>query len=350
MFQDYFYYGGIEKIILDIKNNIKNDYKIDILSLVNKSNEKITNLLDKDYRKFFKRTFLGIFKYKKYLKNNSYDIIHIHSYNAFGLVYAKIASKYCKSVIIHAHNDNFNSDILYIRHTINNIIRLLFYRKKYTYIAVSDESNKFCFNSPNAIIIPNAIDYKLYSPNNSERKKYRNEFNIKDNEIVIGHIGRFEKQKNHDFIIDIFDEICKTRDNYRLVLIGDGILLKKIKDKVNQLKIDSKVIFLSNRDDIPKLINMFDIYLFPSLYEGFGITAVENEVNGKYVFISSNLSKDIIISNKIFCLSLNDSKTIWANEIINVKTNDTLSLKNDLNMEKYIKNIERVYINVLKDK
>ena len=343
MFQDYFYYGGIEKIILDIKNNIGKDYHIDILSLVNKSNEKVINLLDKDYRRFFKRTFLGLGKYKNYLKNNHYDIIHIHTYNAFGLVYAKIAKKYCKKVILHAHNDNFNSDVLYIRHFINNIIKLLYYRKNYTYLAASENCNKFCFNSKKVIILSNCINYKLYQENKLTRKKYRKLYNISDNEIVIGHIGRFEKQKNHDFLIDIFKEINLLKDNYKLILIGDGLLLSKIKSKVHNLNLDNKVLFLDYRNDIPKLINMFDIYLFPSLYEGFGITVVENEVNGKYVFISDKISKEVIISNRVNRLSLKDSPSNWAKSIINLKRSKYLKLDSRLDISNYIKLIESIY-------
>ena len=342
MFQDYFDKGGIEKVILDIKKYIGSDYNIDILSMLNKSNENVILLLDKEYRSFFTRNILGLRKYKKFLKNNNYDIIHIHCYNSFGLIYAFLARKYFKKIIIHAHSCDTNKDYFYIKHVINNIIKLLFNNKKYLYIAVSEESNRFCFNVNNCVILPNGIDYNKYYFNNYERIRYRKMFNIADNEIVIGNIGRFEIEKNHSFIIDVFDEICKVKSNYKLVLVGEGTLKKEIKNKVKKLKLDSKVIILNNRDDISNFINMFDIALFPSIFEGFGITVVENEVNGKYVFISDKITNDVIISNRVEVLSLNKDAKYWAKKIISI--NETvLELDNQLNMNNYINKLRKIY-------
>ena len=342
MFQDYFYTGGIEKVIIDIKKNINNNYKIDILSFINRSNNNIKSLLNKNYRNFFIRNILGIFKLNNYLKNYKYDIIHIHCYNSFGLIYAYIAYKYNKNIILHAHNSNIDKDFLYIKHIINNIIKQLFKSSKYTYIAVSEECNKFCYNNKNCIIIPNGIDYDKYKFNYEERIKYRKLFNIKDDEIVIGHIGRFEYQKNHEFIIDIFNEINKKNNNYKLILIGDGSLKEKIKCKIYKLRLENKVIILDNRNDINKLINMFDIYLFPSRYEGFGLTVVENEINGKYVYASNNIPLETKISNRINYISLDKNSNYWANEILN-KKEINLKLDNQLDIKYFINNIEEIY-------
>ena len=341
MFQDYFNNGGIEKVILDVKKHIDKEYKIDVLSLVNRSDKNIISLLDKDYRRFFRRTILGLKKYKKYLKTHQYDVIHIHCYNAFGLVYAKIANKYCKNIIVHAHGCSTNNDLFRIKRVINNIIRLIYKSDKYTYISVSNETNKFCFNNKKTIILPNGIDYKEYSFDNKIRKEYRNKLNVDDNVIVLGNIGRFSKQKNQSFLIDIFNEINKVKDNYRLLLVGEGVLQNKIKDKVKKMNLEDKVIFLNSRNDIPKLINMFDIYVYPSINEGFGITVIENEVNGKYTFVSDTLPKEVKISNRLEFLSLNDIKK-WSSKIINMK-NKTLKLDNKLDIINYINKLKDIY-------
>ena len=118
-------------------------------------------VLKKNYHNFFIRNILGLSKFKKYLYNNEYDIIHIHCYNSFGLIYGFIARKYIKNVIIHAHNSNIDNDFLYIKHLINNLIKLIFKSNKYTYLAVSEECNRFCFNSKNAIIIRNCIIFLI---------------------------------------------------------------------------------------------------------------------------------------------------------------------------------------------
>ena len=344
MVLDYFYNGGIEKIILDIKNNIDNKYIVDILSFVNKSNESVISLLDKEYNSFFKRNIIGIRKYNSFLKSNiyNYDIIHIHCYNAFGLIYAFIAKKYFNKIIVHAHNCNVDNDFFYIKHLINNIIKIIFKNKKYIYIAVSEESNIFCFNEKNSIILPNAVDYNKYCYNIKDRNKYRKIFNIKNDDIVIGHIGRFNKQKNHAFIIDVFNEICKISNNYKLILVGEGKLRKRIEKKIEKLKLTKKVLILNNRSDIPKFINMFDIYLFPSLYEGFGITIVENEINGKYLFVSNIVPKGVVISNRLKFISLDENAKYWANKIINLK-DIKLLIDGKLNIDNYCKQLSNVY-------
>ena len=344
MFQDYFNKGGIEKVILDIKNYIGSDYNIDILSMVNKSSERIISLLDKDYKKLFIRSLKGLKKYKTFLKNNknNYDIIHIHCYNAFGLIYAFFARKYFKKIILHAHSSDIDRDFLYIKHLINSIIKVLFRSNKYLYIAVSEECNAFCFNVNNCIVLPNGIDYSKYYFDNDERIKYRKKFNIKDKQIVIGHIGRFNEQKNHTFIIEIFNEINKIKNNYKLILIGEGVLKEKIGKKIKELKLDSKVIILNNRNDITKLINMFDIYLFPSIFEGFGITVVENEVNGKYVFISDKITNVVIISNRVEVISLNKNADYWAEIITNIKEKE-FKLDNRLDINNYIDKLRKIY-------
>ena len=340
MFNDYFYTGGIEKVILDIKNNLNNNYKIDILSFVNKSNYNIKSLLYKNYRNFFIRNILGIFKLKNYFKYNQYDIIHIHCYNSFGLIYAYIAYKYNKSIIIHAHNSNIDKDFFYIKHIINNIVKLLFKSSKYKYLAVSKESSKFCFNNVNSIIIPNGIDYNKYNFNYKNRIKYRKLFNIKDEETVIGHIGRFEYQKNHEFIIDLFNKINNINNNYKLILIGEGSLKEKIICKINKLNLDKNVIILDNRSDIDKLINMIDIYIHPSIYEGFGLTIIENEINGKYVYVSSIVDKNTKISNRIKYINLDIN--LWVKEIINKKDIE-LKLDYKLDIKHFINKIDSIY-------
>lgn len=347
MFQDYFYKGGIEKVILDIRNNISNDYNVDILTMVNKSDEKIISLLNKDYQKLFKRAFFGLKKLHIFIKNNytKYDIMHIHCYNSFGLIYAFIASRYFNKIIVHAHNCNIDRDFLYIKHMLNSIIKRIFKRKKYIYIAVSDDCNNFCFSSKRAIIIPNGIDYHKYYYNSKKREKYREKFNIKNNEIVIGNIGRFNEQKNHQFIIKVFNEINKHSNNYKLILIGEGILKNNILNDIKKKKLSSKVIVLDNRNDIPDLINMYDIFLFPSIYEGFGIAVVENEVNGKYVFVSDNVPKSVNISSRFVSLSLKKSELEWANEIMNIKDKE-LILNKKLDIKYFIDYLEKIYSDV----
>ena len=341
LFLDYYYYGGIEKIINDIKANMKENYDFTILTFVNKANDgTIVNLLKNDYRSFFKRNILGLPKLKKYLQNNSFDIIHIHCYNAFGLVYAKIARKYIKKVIIHGHNNQIDNDTLHVKHLINRIIQKALAKDGYIYLSCSKISGEFCF-SRETTVIPNGIDYSIYKPNNEQREKYRKKYNLTENK-VIGSVARFEEQKNHGFMIEIFKEVLKTDNSYRLVLVGEGSLLEKTKEKVQELQLNDKIVFIPYTKDVSNLINMFDIYLAPSIYEGFNITCVENQVNGKIVFASDRINKIVQISNNIKFISLDKTSKYWAKEILNAKIKD-IKLDNKLNINKFIERISEIY-------
>lgn len=343
MFQDYYYVGGIEKVITDLKENLGNKYIIDIVSFVNKSDNYIVSLLTKKYRNFFIRNILGLSKLKTYLSKNNYDIIHIHCYNAFGLIYGYISKKYVKKIIIHAHNNGIDKDFFCIKKLINFAIKKLFNDDNYILISVSEDANKFCFDNKKTIILPNCIDYNKYLFNQKERNRYRKLFELSNKDIVIGHIGRFEKQKNHNFIIDVFNEILKINKNYKLILIGDGSLKNKIIKKVNKLHINDNVIFLNYRNDISKLINVFDIYLSPSLYEGFGLTILEQQVNGKYLFVSNNINQFLKISNRIVFLSLKKSSYHWAKEIIN-KKEVKLKIDYKFNKNNYMEKVNKIYV------
>lgn len=339
LFLDYYNCGGIEKIIKSIEDNLKDDFEFETLTFVNMKNDdnSIKSLLNKDYKSFFLRNLFGIYKLKNYLKNNSFDIIHINCYNAFRMIYAAISKKYVKKVIVHAHNSSADGKFKII---INSLIKKLFKDDSSTFVSCSLEAESFCFNR-RSIIIPNGIDYKKYSFNEDKRQIYRKEFGFEDN-IVIGNIGRFEKQKNHEFIIKVFNSIIKKDDRYRLVLVGEGILLNQIKKEVEVLNLTGKVIFLNNRNDISDLINMFDIYLMPSLYEGFGLTCAENQINGKIVFASDVISDDVKISNNLYILSLNTSPEDWANKILEAKK-ENLVLDESLSLENFINKIYELY-------
>ena len=127
-------------------------------------------------------------------------------------------------------------------------------------------------------------------------------------------MGRFSLQKNHEFLIDLFYNYQLENCDSVLVLVGTGELLKQIKDKVRKLGIEDKVLFLGVRKDVNKLYSAFDIFVFPSLFEGLPLTLIEAQASGIYIIASDNISKECIISNKIKYLSLED-KSSWINEI-----------------------------------
>ena len=137
-----------------------------------------------------------------------------------------------------------------------------------------------------------------------------------DDKFVVGHIGRFTLQKNHEFLIDIFKEISEQREDAVLFLIGVGELQEQIKEKVNRLGIDNKVKFLNIRKDINELLNSMDIFLLPSFYEGLPVVGVEAEATGLQVFSSTNVTRELPIKRLTYYYSLEESAKEWAEKII----------------------------------
>ena len=337
LFLDYYNTGGIEKVIEQIYYNLSDKYIIDILSFVNSSdNKKIKSILKKDYKNFFIRNYFGL---KKLKKLDYYDIIHINAYNAFGLIYAKKFKKYAKRIIVHAHNNDIDKerDKLGIKRIVNCIIRKL-YSKNYSLVACSKEAANFCFGR-NSLIIFNGVDYNKFKFNLEYRKKYIKKFHLNGKKII-GHVGRFESQKNHEFIIKMFYRLLEKDNNYFLILIGNGSKLEHIKQMTINLNIFDHVLFLDKVNDMEKVINCFDVFILPSLYEGFGISAVENQINDKIVFLSNNISKEIVVSNNTYVLKLDIEE--WVSKILNTKKKK-LVLDDKLKIEKFIDKIDELY-------
>ncbi|MBO4232042.1 MAG: glycosyltransferase, partial [Bacteroidales bacterium] len=121
------------------------------------------------------------------------------------------------------------------------------------------------------MILPNAIDPERFKFSETFRHEIRAKYGLKDDDFVIGHVGRFYPQKNHVFLIDVFNEIHMQKPNARLLLLGDGPLQEKIRQKVDALGLAESVIFAGLQKDPASFYSAMDVFAFPSLWEGLGI-------------------------------------------------------------------------------
>lgn len=160
-------------------------------------------------------------------------------------------------------------------------------------------------------IINNAFNIEVYKYNTDIRKKIRKEMNW-NGKFVIGHVGRFTAQKNHEFIIKLFKRYTVIDKNAILVLVGEGKLKEKILGMVSRAGIQDKVFFLGIRDDVPYLLQGFDMFLFPSRFEGLGLSVVEAQIAGLHCVVSDNVPKEANITNYI-PISLKTNINTWVN-------------------------------------
>lgn len=272
--------------------------------------------------------------FNEILCNNDYKIIHIHENfrNIHGLILAFKNGVPCR--ISHSHNSY--PEPSFTRRLFKKIIsffinRLSTHKYACSYIAADWLYGKKQKKNSDISIINNAIETKKFKFDKKSRLIKRDELNLTD-KIVIGHIGNFSLQKNHEFLIDIFNEIHLLENKAHLVLVGEGELLEKYKKKVDLLGLNEKVSFLGKRDDANQLLHAFDLFLFPSLYEGLPVVVVEAQASGLQCVISDEISKEITITNLVNFINLKRSTQQWAQLVIEKLDS---SQRND--MEEYIK-------------
>ena len=168
-------------------------------------------------------------------------------------------------------------------------------------------------------VLNNAIDTQRFAFDLSTRAGIRKVFGYAD-ELVIGHVGRFDAAKNQSFLLDVFSEIVKREPNAKLLLVGDGPLRKQIETKVAALGLSDRVIFTGVRSDVADLMQAMDILVFPSKNEGLPVTLVEAQAAGLPCVISDSIPKDAVITkNLVTTLSLQDSPEKWAEHVLSRK-------------------------------
>lgn len=246
--------------------------------------------------------------------HQEYRIVHCHldCLSSIPLQYAK--KWHIPVRIAHAHNTNQEKNIKYI---IKQKYKKQIPRYANYLFACSHDAGKWMFNGKPFIVMRNAINSKSFSYNPAVRKVMRNMFGVSDNQFIIGHIGRFNKQKNHKFLINIFVEILKKEPNAILLLVGDGNLRQDIQQICKDSRIENHVIFTGVRADIEKIVQVIDVFVFPSLFEGLPVTMVEAQAAGLPCVISDKIPSETIITDGLVSVkSLDESAGLWAEHII----------------------------------
>jgi|SRR5690554_89816 len=314
--------GGAEAMIMNLYRNIDRS-KVQFDFVVNKSDytyahEKEIRLLGGKVFYLPRYTITNHIKYKKswqtlLREHPEWKIVHGH-HTTPAFIYLKIAKQFNRTTIAHSHTAGFDRTIkskmkVLMRVQVKNIADYLFACSKKAALWMYGNKHHY------AKVIKNSIDAKLFIYNKDNRYKKRKELKL-NNKFVIGHIGRFQKQKNHDFIIEIFKEILKRNSNALLLLIGNGELMDKIKNKISDLGIKENVIIIGSRSDVPELLHAMDVFLMPSIYEGLPVTVIEAQASGLKCIISDNITQEVKITNNVEFISLNQSPEYWVKEVM----------------------------------
>lgn len=273
---------------------------------------------------------------KRVLQDGNYKIVHSHinTLSVFSLFAAKKAGVPVR--IAHSHSTTNKAE--WKKNLIKQALRPFSKVYATNYMCCSELAGRWLFGNKiydqgKVYLLNNAIDLDKFKYDEKIRKSKRKELGIKDDTLVIGHIGRFVTVKNHTFLIDIFNEVYKKNNNSILLLAGQGPLMDEIKEKVENLGLMNNVKFLGQRTDVNELYQAFDVFLLPSLYEGLGMVLVEAQCAGCKCIASTEVPAIVKITNFLEFADICDYPIKWSNDIIKL-------LNQNKNRKDCIKNIK----------
>lgn len=335
-FVDRMLRGGIQSLVIDwVSRFDKQKIHVDFLLLDDGKEYELEQTLKElgctvyKLKGIWVKTPIDFIKYKCAVKSffkehHDYKVVHMHS-SSKNYMILKYAKKYGIPIrIAHSHNIDFQTKNP-LKKLIGNLFKKPLIKYATDYFACSKIAGEWLFGkdiveSDKFRVIHNAIDYDKFKYNSNIRKKMREEFNFKDSDIVIGHVGRFVEQKNHSFLIDVFYKCYEQNNNYKLLLVGTGELEEFIKEKVRSLGIENNVIFAGFQSNVNDYMHAMDLFVFPSLFEGLGLVLIEAQACGLPCFCTANtIPKDVKILNNLQFISLNDGALEWAKKIISSK-------------------------------
>lgn len=276
-------------------------------------------------------------------EHKEYQIIHGHL-SSLAVFYLGVAKKYnVPWRIAHSHGAGF-------LHTLKGTAKYLLFRttkwNANVRLACSTEAGKYLYGKDTFEFVPNGIDVDRFTFDENKRIEMRKMLGIRD-EYVIGHVGRFNLQKNHKFILEIFKRILQKEKNAVLLLAGNGELEEDIKKMAYELKIENNVKFLGVRKDIERLYQAMDIFLMPSLFEGLPLTGVEAQASNIKCFFSDTITKEVIITDNTRFISLKESAEKWAKEILENQIYDRENVKiinEEFDIRKLAEKMQKKYI------
>ena len=304
--------GGFENFIMNIYRKMdRNKIQFDFIVHKKKDNAYDEEIESLGGRLFYvtrkgKNPIKNFLEIRKVIKENKESIVCRHSDSAFtvvDLLAARLGG--AKKVIMHSHST-----------TTGNVKIHKFFRTWMGVVpthrfACSQAAGKWMFGNLDYTFVPNAIDTSQYLYHADIRESMRKEWNVEDKNVY-GHVGNFVYAKNHLFLLDVFQQITLKDEKAILFLIGEGELREEIEAKIQELGLKDKVVLTGRRKDVVNFLQMFDLFFFPSVYEGLPVSMVEAQCSGLKCLISDSITEEIMLTDCVKRKSLQDSVVSWA--------------------------------------
>ncbi|MCP3761403.1 glycosyltransferase family 1 protein [Domibacillus sp. A3M-37] len=265
-------------------------------------------------------------------KYGPYKAVHAHTLFNCGISVLAARLEGVKIRISHAHTTLDGSSNI-IKKIYSILMRAIIRTYSTDLLACSERAGKFLFgksitqNSKYAYF-PNCIDYNKFINFNENTDIQKEKLKINKEHIVIGHIGRFVKAKNHEFILEVLVKLFNDNKEYTALFVGDGELRGQIEYKAKEYGIHDKIHFLGLRDDIDNMLNITDIFIFPSIYEGLGLVLLEAQASGVPCIVSNAIQPEADVGlGLMHKLDLKDSIENWCDYIKLIKKQKKIDKK-----------------------
>lgn len=258
---------------------------------------------------------------RKILAEQKFDAVHIHLSTASNIVPLEEAVRAkVPTVIAHIHSAGAEGGklaaLLHKLH-VGKLGKMPIIR-----LACSDAAGKFAYGNADYTVMLNGIDLDRFYWDPGRRDRFRKSRHIPADAFVVGHAGRFTPVKNHAYLLDLFAEVKKRRENAFLLLCGDGPLLDETKKKAESLGLSESICFAGNVVNPQDAYCAMDVMVLPSKFEGFPLTVVEAAAEGLPVLVSDTVTKEAAVTDLVRFFSLSDSLAQTAETLLSMDTGD----------------------------
>ena len=327
---DDLYLGGVFSLVKNVVKNKPKDMQIDIAAIEKFTDKENIQSFEKcgskvyyvgyDGNKWLKQ-FICFFHLKKLIREQNYTCVHIHADVANKLMVSGMAARTAgvTKIILHSHAAGVDGNHRWVKAWIHRRCRRLLKWIGTDYVACSDIAAEWMFPNIAAkeiTLIQNGIDLQKFRFSQTVREMVRKQLQISD-ELLIGHVGRFCYQKNHDFFLEILKQIRERGLHAKLLLVGEGPNEKAFREKVHACGLDSYVIYYGVSKKVHELFMAMDLFALPSHFEGLPIVGVEAQASGLPVIFSDTITREAKITQAVSYLGI-DARDVskWLDTII----------------------------------
>lgn len=257
---------------------------------------------------------------KKLIQAEKYDCVHIHGDVANKLMISGLAAKWAgtKKIILHSHAAGVDGNHRELKKLFHNCCKGFLKHIATEFLSCSDLATAWMFpnvDRSRVVMVNNGVDLEKFRFHPQTRAVVRAELGLKD-EFLVGHVGRFAYQKNHEYLLDVFEAVHKKIADAKLLLVGQGPLEGDIRRKVAEKGLQSSVIFYGVSHSVQELFQAMDVFVLPSHFEGLPIVGVEAQAAGLPVVFSEEITREAKLTQNVTYLPIGqEAVSAWSEKL-----------------------------------